>query len=241
MNITKEILDYLNVISVSVGRGRTDIVAYLSRYARGEWTLSLLQKQEFTFGERVAVKINFLSGETEEFTARVKDFGEDFLEVSDFTRNGGKLIKNLFDSLEELNDKYEKFGRRKERRIEIGRRNYQTFGLSSMEQKIFIRGIQMQQSCALVDASVHGLCIITPFSDSRMKDIENFYVLLHFLNPEQTITVQCHKVHMQLKKTESHSYAKISCQLLEPIHFAWKDHVIRLMEQETFIAEKKFL
>ena len=90
----------------------------------------------------------------------------------------------------------------------------------------------MQQPCAVVDASLHGICIITPCSDHRMKDCDSFNVMLNFVSPEQTIVLKCHKVHAQLKKTESKIYARISCQLLEPIHFAWKERVITLLESE---------
>ena len=65
-----------------------------------------------------------------------------------------------------------------------------------------------------------------------MRDCDSFNVMLNFVNPEQTIVLKCHKVHAQLKKTESKIYARISCQLLEPIHFAWKERVIKLLESE---------
>lgn len=95
-----------------------------------------------------------------------------------------------------------------------------------------MNGIKKQQPCAVVDASIHGICIITPCTDQRMRDCDSFNVMLNFVNPEQTIVLKCHKVHAQLKKTESKIYARISCQLLEPIHFAWKERVIKLLESE---------
>ena len=95
-----------------------------------------------------------------------------------------------------------------------------------------MNGIKIQQPCAVVDASIHGICIITPCTDQRMKDCDSFNVMLNFVNPEQAIVLKCHKVHAQLKKTESKIYARISCQLLEPIHFVWKERVIKLLESE---------
>ena len=73
--------------------------------------------------------------------------------------------------------KFTLYGRRKEKRIEIGKRNSARFGLTSPEQTVFVNGIKMQQPCAVVDA-------------------------------------------------------RISCQLLEPIHFVWKERVIKLLESE---------
>ena len=80
----------------------------------------------------------------------------------------------------------------------LTKNNYKNFGLSSAEQKIFSKTAKIIQPCALLDVSVHGICIITPFENPAFKNIENFHLQLSFSNPEQTVILQCHKVHTRL-------------------------------------------
>lgn len=232
MNVTKEILEWLKVSSIAIRKGGADIMSFLSRFTSEIWTLTTLQKHEFSQGEQISIQINFTNGESEEFLAEFIESGENFCDIRISGSEKKEKTAAFISALENLDEKYTKYGRRKEERIEIGKRNSARFGLSSPEQTVFINGIKMQQPCAVVDASIHGICIITPCSDHRMKDCDNFNVMLNFVSPEQTIVLKCHKVHAQLKKTESKIYARISCQLLEPIHFAWKERVIKLLESE---------
>lgn len=168
--------------------------------------------------------------ESEKDGEAVIESGEDFCDIEISGSEKKEKTVAFISALEELDEKYTKYGRRKEERVEIGKRNSAKFGLSYPEQTVFINGIKAQQPCAVVDASIHGICIITPCADQRIKDCGNFNVMLNFTNPEQTVVLKCHKVHSQLKKTESKTYARISCQLLEPVHFAWKERVIRMLE-----------
>lgn len=168
--------------------------------------------------------------ESEKDGEAVIESGEDFCDIEISGSEKKEKTVAFISALEELDEKYTKYGRRKEERVEIGKRNSAKFGLSYPEQTVFINGIKAQQPCAVVDASIHGICIITPCADQRIKDCGSFNVMLNFTNPEQTVVLKCHKVHSQLKKTESKTYARISCQLLEPVHFAWKERVIRMLE-----------
>ena len=232
MNITKEILEWLKVSSIAIRKDGADIMSFLTRFTSEIWTLTMLQKHDFLQNEKISVQINFTDGESEEFIGTVIESGEDFCDIRISGSEKKEKTAAFISALENLDEKYIKYGRRKEERIEIGKRNSEKFGLSSPEQTVFVNGIKMQQPCAVVDASIHGICIITPCTDQRMKDCDSFNVMLNFVNPEQTIVLKCHKVHAQLKKTESKIYARISCQLLEPIHFAWKERVIKLLESE---------
>lgn len=232
MNVTKEILEWLKVSSIVIRKDGADIMSFLARFTSEIWTLSMLQKHDFLHSEQVSVQINFSDGESEEFNATVIESGEDFCDIKISGSEKKARTASFISALENLDEKYIKYGRRKEERIEIGKRNSSRFGLSSPEQTVFINGIKMQQPCAVVDASIHGICIITPCSDQRMKDCDSFNVMLNFISPEQTIVLKCHKVHSHLKKTENKVYARISCQLLEPIHFAWKERVIKVLESE---------
>ncbi|MDE6245889.1 MAG: hypothetical protein K2M50_09590, partial [Treponemataceae bacterium] len=104
------------------------------------------------------------------------------------------------------------------------------FGLESPEQKVFVRSKKIIQPCAIVDASIHGVCIITPFSDG-FKDVENFCVKVGFSSPVESAIMEAHKVHSRLVKTERSVFAKVSAQLLEPISHIWKGRVARLIEE----------
>ena len=140
--------------------------------------------------------------------------------------------EHLMELLVVLNEREEKYGRRKEPRIKISKENYLQLGLSSIEQKIFSKTAKLIQPCAILDVSVHGVCLITSFENPVFKNIENFHLQLLFSNPEQTAILQCHKVHSKLNKTENRVFATFSCQLLEPVHYVWKERILRMIENE---------
>ena len=112
--------------------------------------------------------------------------------------------------------------------IAIGKLNAQLFGLQTLEQKILTG--ERTHPCVIIDASLHGLCIITPFNNDISKKLDNFVIQVFFSNPEQNILLQAHKVHTKLKHTENKTFATISCQLLEPINYIWKERVIKMLE-----------
>ena len=124
--------------------------------------------------------------------------------------------------------KYESFGRRKEERVKIGKEKAKSFGLASVEQTVFFPASRTEQPCVVLDASVHGVCVITPKTPSTGKE-ENFCVKISFEKPAQTIVLRAHKVYSKITKTERASFATLSCQLLEPVHVVWKERVIALI------------
>ncbi len=233
MNITKEILDWQNISSIIIKKNQIDIMSFLTKSNNEKWTLAFLQKQEFFKNEKITIQLNFINSESEDFTALILESGEDYCDIKIIPETMKRNSFIFYETLIELEEKYLKYGRRKEERMEIGKRNAKIFGLDKPQQTIFVNEIKKQQPCAIVDASIHGICIITPFSDSRLKECDSFNLFLTFENPKQNILLRLHKVHTQLKKTNNKVYAKISCQLLEPIHFAWKDRVINLIKNKT--------
>ena len=78
--------------------------------------------------------------------------------------------------------------------------------------------------------SLHGICIITPFYNDFSKKLDNFIIQVSFSNPEQNVLLQAHKVHTKLNHSENKTFATISCQLLEPINYIWKERVIKMLE-----------
>ena len=140
---------------------------------------------------------------------------------------------NLLELLSRLDLQDEKYGRRKEPRIKLGKEKSLLFGLSSAEQKLFSKSAKIIQPCAIIDASIHGICVITPYENPAFKNIENFNIHLSFINPEQTVILQAHKVSSKINDTQNKVFSTISCQLLEPINYIWKERVIKMIETDV--------
>ena len=228
MKITKELLEHLKVRSMSLTSGKANLLCFLERVEKGKWTFSLPNKTDFAKGEKITINIVFYEEEQGEIHATVDDFGEDWLTIMPENLSENTRVNAFLTMLGEMESKYETFGRRRETRIRIGKERYRELGLSRLEQVLFLPGIKLQQPCAVLDASVHGICVITPHT-KPVQDEENFCVKLTFTNPEETVILQAHKVYSRLDKTEGKTFATLSCQLLEPIHFAWKERVIGLL------------
>ena len=144
-----------------------------------------------------------------------------------------KTIMRLLELLSRLDLQDEKYGRRKEPRIKLGKEKSLLFGLSSAEQKLFSKSAKIIQPCALIDASIHGICVITPYENPAFKNIENFNIHLSFINPEQTVILQAHKVSSKINDTQNKVFSTISCQLLEPINYIWKERIIKMIETDV--------
>ena len=169
--------------------------------------------------------------ETSILSAKLIDSGEDWCEVIPEKENIDSRLA-LFLSISKTEAKYESFGRRKEARVKIGKEKFDDFGLGSLKQTVFLSGAKFLQPCVVLDASVHGICIITQETPA-IKNEENISIKLSFQNPEQTVILSAHKVYSRLSKTRTKSFLTLSCQLLEPIHFAWKERVISMIEKQS--------
>lgn len=84
--------------------------------------------------------------------------------------------------------------------------------------------------CVIIDVSIHGICLIAPYSPFYAKELENFLVSMNFVKENCFVTLKVHKVHSRLIKTQTGSYVKLSCQILEPIHFLWREKVISMIK-----------
>ena len=233
MNITKELLDHLNVKSLTIRQGALDVLCFLVRIENGIWTLSLSTSVDFAALQKVELQITFQDEKGTSFHALLLAHGEDWCTITIDEDTESRLLKNFIDALVAMERRYEQFGRRKEMRLTIGRENARQFGLAGMEQALFLPAARIQQPCVVLDASVHGICIITPFSAGAIRSADSFCIKLGFERPEQNIVLNAHKVYTRLNKVGTKAYASISCQLLEPVHFAWKERVIALLEHEA--------
>jgi predicted metal-binding transcription factor (methanogenesis marker protein 9) len=233
MNITKELLVDLDIVSISIVEKDKTIICCLVK----------VEKNQFLF--KFSGIIDFSNQSQKELSITTKDNNSSFLSVSKTAiviieyghdyflckiNSSDEIIKRILERLSHLEYQDEKYGRRKEPRITIGKERAQIFGLSSLEQKIFFNTEKKKQPCFIVDVSLHGISIITPFYNDFSKKLDNFIIQVSFSNPEQNVLLQAHKVHTKLNHSENKTFATISCQLLEPINYIWKERVIKMLE-----------
>lgn len=231
MKITKELLEHLKVKSITIKDEHADLLCFLERVEKGIWTFSLPQKIAFQKEEQICFQVNFHEEEGSILEAKILDFGEDWCEVRPKTESNDNRLDAFLTMLSDMELKYESFGRRKENRVKIGKEKSKAFGLSRLEQTLFLPGIKLAQPCVILDASVHGICMIT-MQTPAIKNEESFCIKLDFSEPNESIILKAHKVYTRLNKTEEKTFVTLSCQLLEPIHFAWKERVIKMIEKE---------
>ena len=250
MTVSKEMIQDFNILSMSIqiiSKNKTEqgalqienhIPCILSRYNNGKLHFSLLREEEiynpdddYFYNLQICIKESESFYKSETASIRINESGIGWI-IAEIKDSPGEIIKLLQNQLYALEISEEKYGRRKEPRIKIGKEKSIAFGLCSPEQKLFSKSAKIIQPCAIIDASIHGICIITPFDNPIFKTLENFCIQLSFSNPEQTVILQCHKVHTKLSNTEHRVFSTLSCQLLEPIHYAWKERVMQMLEAE---------
>lgn len=253
MTVSKELMQDLNISSMSLsyfdfeyykktGEDSFGLIpCILTKYDDGKLSFKLLKNSKIDPTD-VDLQVSIKESENcfiqESATLNILEAGTDYIIANlryDYQINSSSTLGKLIELLSVLSKREEKYGRRKEPRIKIGKDNYLDFGLSSIEQKIFSKSAKIIQPCALIDISIHGICLITPFENNYFKNLENFHIQLSFKNPEQTVILQCHKVHSKLTDTGNRVLATLSCQLLEPVHYVWKERVLKMLENEETV------
>ena len=232
MKITKELLEHLKVKTISLDNCGENVLCFLERIDNGKWTFSITRAIDLSKNKKLSFLINFYEYETSILCAKLIDSGEDWCEVIPEKENIDSRLALFLSMISKTEAKYESFGRRKEARVKIGKEKFDDFGLGSLKQKVFLSGAKFLQPCVVLDASVHGICIITQETPA-IKNEENISIKLSFQNPEQTVILNAHKVYSRLSKTRTKSFLTLSCQLLEPIHFAWKERIISMIEKQS--------
>lgn len=249
MNISKDLLEEFNIVSMSLKSNNKSISCFPVKV---ELNKSILTKtlqfkylqqfsdetetSKFFTEEKHILSVTIKKTDSENFT--ISDVKIDLIESGlDYfickVNDCDDFFQSFLNRISFLEYQDEKYGRRKEPRIAIGKDKADSFGLASIEQKLFSKTEKLIQSCVILDVSLHGICIITPFENTRFKSIDNFFIQISFTNPEQNIVLQAHKVHLKLNPTKNKIYATLSCQLLEPISYIWKERVIKMFELES--------
>lgn len=249
MTVSKELMQDFNISSMALsyfdyefykktGEDSFGLIpCILTKYDDGKLCFKLLENFRPDSIDVVDLQVSIKESENcfiqETSLLKILEIGKDYVIVN--ITHSSDTIGRLLELLSVLSKREEKYGRRKEPRIRINKENYLNFGLSTLEQKIFSKTAKIIQPCAVIDISVHGICIITPFENTGFKNLDNFNVQLSFKNPEQTVILQCHKVHSKLTDTGNRVLATLSCQLLEPIHYVWKERVLKMLENEETV------
>lgn len=245
MKITKEILEYFKIGSITLENADgKDGLCFLERIDKSEWTFSRHEPfidsgiQSGNFKELTFI-IKFTdSSEPGRFYANLLDFGGNCLKAAPSSKNSSdRRLLEFISGIQKMEQKFESFGRRKEERIKIGKEKAAEFGLSRIEQTLFSESTKIIQPCVVLDASVHGIRIIT-VQNPNLNHLDTFGIKISFSNPEQSVILKAHKVYEKITKTQSKTFAAFSCQLLEPVHFAWKDRVIKMIESRTAVADE---
>lgn len=235
MKITKDILEKLEIKSMTakIETYSSDIICVLTSKEKNEWTFSFSGDCHPETGDNIEIRVCFHTTDNYEKISRISgtiiNTGTDYFTVTFDNLLSDNELSYIFRQINSYEESYQLFGRRSEERIAIGKKNYHNFGLKSPEQQLFLPGLNHTQPCAIIDASVHGICIITPLT-SQFRNIENFYIKIDFEDTVKSVVLSVHKVNVRMNKIENDTFATISCQLLEPIHFEWKIRVIKLFQ-----------
>lgn len=234
MHISREFLDSLGIASVQISAAGKDALCVLRSYKPNLLELSFQPDTPVRAGEKLSLRILSNTGGQQNISGTecmVREAGNGWCTVV-LPENVSGIFAALSSRLSELEYLDEKYGRRKEPRCEIGKKRFREFGLLSPQQKLFMRDPLFVQPCAILDVSLHGVKIITRFANRRMTQAENFNLRIIFENPCGTVILNCHKVHARIVTSRSGTpFAHLSCQLLEPIPYTWKERCIRLLQR----------
>lgn len=228
MTLNKELCNKLQLINSDLILNDKEILCYLEKQNKEKWTFHTSTELELDKDQKtIIVKMNYVSYITK-FSGTILEAGNDYIVLRKPQDSQDPYIKDTIEALDKIEKNDEKYGQRKEQRIKIGIKKSKDFGLKSPEQVFVLERERYSGPCAIVDASIHGIQILTPYS-SILKNINNFNMLLSFENPNQHIILDLHKVNIKLTKSNDKTYANISCQIMEPISYIWKERIIKML------------
>lgn len=230
MTINKELCNKLQLINSDLLINDREILCYLEKQNKEKWTFHTSTELDLDKDQKsIIVKMNYVNYITQ-FTGTILEAGNDYIVLCKPQDSQDPYIKDTIEALDKIEKNDEKYGQRKEQRIKIGIKKSKDFGLKSPEQVFVLERERYSGPCAIVDASIHGVQILAPYS-SILRNINNFNMLISFENPNQHIILDLHKVNIKLTKNNDKTYANISCQIMEPISYIWKERLIKLLNE----------
>ncbi len=234
MNISKEYCNSIGIASLSFNNGSKSTLCSLQQVEQQKWTFFTGIPAGFNINDTINLHINFKDNPEDNTDVPVKviETGYNYCCVKVNDKYESESFNSILKTLNELELIFTHFSRRKEKRIKINSTNYKNLGLEKMEQYIFFEGIKLIQPCVLVDVSIHGVQLLTLYSEELLKHTALFKLKLEFENPKETIILLLHQVQSRVTNTGEKKFLNISCQILEPIHLQWKSRVIKMLQQE---------
>lgn len=220
MTVTKEMLEHIGVKSISMhGRDSDmDVLCSLVRVKEHVWYLNYTAPEGFS--PVPSLRIN-KDNEIMEGPVKVLEKTSCTLMIEEPSSGCFEpVVKKL--ATYEKNDNYE---RRKEKRIKVGIKNSSGFGLTSPQQYVIIGGAELE--CVIVDASVHGIQLLLE-NKRILAAADIFTVKVAFT--DTCVLLRLNRVFSNVKEIKGKSYVYISAQILEPVHFIWKERVISFLK-----------
>lgn len=234
MNISKEYCNSIGIASLSFNKGSESTLCCLQQVENQKWTFFTGIPTGFNINDTINLHVNFKDNPeaNTDIPVKVIEVGYNYCCVNLKEKYESECFNEILKTLSELELIFTHFSRRKEKRIQINSTNYRNLGLEKMEQYIFVEGIKLIQPCVLVDASIHGVQLLTLYSEELLKHTALFKLKLEFENPKETIILLLHQVQSRVTNTGEKKFLNISCQILEPIHLQWKSRVIKMLQQK---------
>ena len=141
MTITKEFLIDSGIISMNIIKYVFNINCILIKSEKNTLLFNYSGTESFYKNDKVFLNILYkgTSGipETSKTELLVTEAGRDYIQTDIITADD--FFSEFQKKLSFLEYQDEKYGRRKEPRISVGKNNFEAFGLTSVEQKIFFR------------------------------------------------------------------------------------------------------
>ena len=227
LKITREMFDHIQLKSVSLENGDIMSLCQLKAVDGGELILSA----EKNIGESVKMQLLFNDGETCKFNAAAMwDENKNECRIRIPIGTVSSRVAAMILMLSDMENKFNRYGRRKEPRLKIGKENWEKFGLNSLTQQVFLPAIKQITQCVILDISVHGICVIMPYADRGLNKSDNLFIKITFDSPLQSVIMNLHKVNVRINNCGTKKFASVSCQILEPVHFLWKEKVINYLK-----------
>ncbi|MCR4714280.1 MAG: hypothetical protein K5751_07865 [Treponemataceae bacterium] len=123
-------------------------------------------------------------------------------------------------------ERNEEFERRHELRVKIGIEGASDFGLAGPEQYVLTEPGELP--CVIVDASVHGVQLLME-SCRALASSPILKLKVSFSCPSDEIIMSLNKVYAHGKEAGGKVWSYVSCQILEPVHFVWRERVLAML------------
>ena len=223
MKVTKEMTDRLGIRSMTIRTEEGDAACCLVRIKEGLWYIRHTPSLVSDMNGRECPFVIGTSGDSLDGTVIVRGQDGDTL-VTEPPVGGegmGVIVKRLSEY--ERNEDYE---RRQEKRVKVGIDGAPAFGLKAPEQYVLTESGELP--CVIVDVSVHGVQLLME-SCRALASSPILRLKVSFSSPADEIIMSLNKVYAHGKEAGGKVWSYVSCQILEPVHFVWRERVLAML------------